>query len=152
MNPWNSILAAKHSQLSRALRVALGTVCEGGEPKITRASLRKQLKRIQINAATAGDNVVIPGGQAGVKQIFEVVMWNVTKQTLIWQQGLTANSPIVQTRFTDFPDATGFTLGFNGNWDMPHWEIDNGQPLVLNLQNGTQVDGFVVYRVQNGTN
>lgn len=149
---WNQILAQKHGQAARVVRLALGTVCDAqGKPKIAKAALRRQLKFIQINAATVGDNIIIPAGQAGAKQIFEVVVWNVTQQTLTFTQGTTGTSPITLLRLTDFPDTTGFTLGFNGSWDMPHWEIDNGQPLILNLQNGTQVDGFVRYRVQNGT-
>lgn len=151
--PWNQILAQKHQQLPRAQRIALGTLCDPtGRPlPPPPAQFRKQLKRIQINAATAGDNIVIPA-LAGVKQIYELQMWNVTGQTIIWQQGLTgSDGTIVQTRITDCPSLFGFTLGFNGNPDMPHWEIDNGQPLVINLSVGTQVDGFIVYRVQNGT-
>ena len=115
------------------------------------ANLRKQLKLIQINALLAGDNIIIPAS-AGVKQIFEMVMWNVAAQTIIWQQGLTSGgTPIVQTKFTGFPALTGFVLGFNGSFEMPHWEIDNLQPLVLNLSVGTEVDGFIRYRVANGT-
>jgi hypothetical protein len=134
------------------VRIALGTVCDAeGKPKIAPASLRRQLKRISINASTAGDNIIIPAGQAGVKQIYELVLWNVGAQTLIFQQGQTGNQPIVQLRLTTFPALTGFTLGFCGSWDFPHWEIDNGQPLILNISGGTQVDGFVRYRVQNGT-
>lgn len=150
--PYNQILAQKHGQMARVVRVALGTVCDvEGRARITPASLRRQLVRISINATNAGDNIIIPAGQAGVKQIYELVLWNVTAQTLIFQQGQTGNQPITQLQLTNFPALTGFTLGFCGSWDFPHWEIDNGQPLILNLGGGTQVDGFVRYRVQNGT-
>lgn len=149
--PYNQILAQKHGQVRGAVRVARGTQCDAqGKPVTTSAQLRKQLKRVQINAATAGDNIVIPA-LAGVKQIFELVMWNVTGQTIIWQQGTTGQGAITQVRITDMPSLFGFNLGFNGSWDQPHWEIDTGQPLVLNLSVGTQVDGFICYRVQNGT-
>jgi hypothetical protein len=151
-NPWNQILAQKHGQVVRAVRMALGTVCDAsGKPKIEPAALRNQLKRISINANLAGDNIIIPGAQAGVKQIYELVLWNVGAQTLIFQQGTTGNDAITQLKLTNFPALTGFTLGFCGSWDFPHWEIDNGQPLILNLSGGGQVDGFVRYRVQNGT-
>lgn len=151
-NPYNRLLAQKHSLLQRAVRYALGTVCDPttGLP-LKGVNLRKQLKLIQINALSAGDNIIIPAS-AGVKQIFEMVMWNVAAQTIIWQQGLTSGgTPIVQTKFTGFPALTGFVLGFNGSFEMPHWEIDNLQPLVLNLSVGTEVDGFIRYRVANGT-
>jgi hypothetical protein len=149
--PYNQILAQKHAQVRAAVRIPLGTICDlEGKPKIP-ASLRRQLVRISINVAATGDSIIIPAGQAGVKQIYELVLWNVTAQTLIWQQGQTGNQPITQLQLTNFPDLTGFTLGFCGSWDFPHWEIDNGQPLILNCSGGTQVDGFIRYRVQNGT-
>ncbi len=151
-NPYNRILGQKHNQAGRAVRLALGTVCDAeGKPKVSPRVLRRQIKLIQINAAAVGDNIIIPAGQAGVKEVLEVVLWNVTAQTLIFQQGATGTNPITLLRLTTFPTTTGFTLGFNGNFYMPHWEVDNGQPLILNTSGGTQVDGFVRYRVQNGT-
>ena len=155
-NPYNQILAQKHGQLSRAIRYALSTNCDPatGEPKLTRAQMRKQLKTIQVNATAAGDNIIIPA-LAGIKDIYELVMWNVTAQDLIWQQG-TTNSANPDNPFaalpSSLPNTSGFTLGFNGNFEMAHWEIDNGQVLVLNLSAGTQVTGFIRYRVRNGTN
>ncbi len=150
-NPYNEILAQKHEQVRGAVRMARGTVCDAnGKPRVSAAKLRKQLKLIQINAALAGDNIVIPA-LAGVKQIFELVMWNVAGQTIQWQQGITGAGAITQMRITDMPALFGFNLGFNGSWEQPHWEIDTGQPLVLNLSVGTQVDGFIRYRVQNGS-
>lgn len=149
---WNQILAQKHVQARGAVRMALGTVCDAqGKPKLAKAALRRQLKFIQINVSGVGDHIIIPAGQAGAKQIFEVVLWNVGAQTLRFTQGTTGTNPITLLQLTTFPALTGFTLGFNGSWDMPHWEIDNGQPLILNTDGGTQVDGFVRYRVQNGT-
>ena len=59
--------------------------------------------------------------------------------------------PITLLDLVNFPALTGFLLGFNGNFEQPHWEIDNGQPLVLNLSAGTQVTGFIRYRTENGT-
>lgn len=151
-NPYNLILGQKHGQVLRAVRFALGTVCDPktGQPVI-KVNRGKQLRTIQISAAAAGDNIIIPA-LPGIKQIFELVLWNVTAQTMQWQQGSTAsNNAIRLLRLTNFPDTTGFTLGFNGNFEMPHWEIDQSQPLILNLQNATQVDGFIRYRVANGT-
>lgn len=153
-NPYNQILAQKHGMLARAVRYALATVCDpaSGEPKLTAAQLRRQLKTIQINAAAAGDNIIIPA-LAGVKEIFELVMWNVAAQDLQWQQGSTASSTSIPLlALPAFPPTTGFTLGFNGNWEMPHWEIDNGQSLVLVCSAATRVTGFIRYRVANGTN
>lgn len=149
--PFNAILRQKHQQIRGAVRFALSTVCDPNGKPLRNAVLRKQLLRVQINASTTGDTILIPAGVGGLKQIYEMVVWNVTGQTLTFQQGFTASNPIVQLRLTDFPDATGYTMGFCGSFDFPHWEIDNGSPLVLHIDGGTQVDGFIVYRVQNGT-
>ncbi len=152
-NPYNDLLAQRHDLARKAVRFALSTLCDPatGEPQpITRTQIRQQLRTIQINAATAGDNIIIPA-LAGVKLIYELVLWNSTAQTLIWQQGFTGSQPIQLFRLSGFPALTGFSLGFNGSFEQPHWEIDNGQALVLVLANPTQVDGFIRYRVQNGT-
>lgn len=151
--PYNQVIAQKHVQVRRAVRQALGTVCDAeGRPKATPRALRRQLKFIQILAPLAGDNIIIPAGQAGIKMILEFVLWNQTgPNTLTVQQGQTGNNAITLVELTDFPTTGGFVLGFNGNWDMAHWEIDNGQPLILNNPGGTRVTGFVRYRVLNGT-
>lgn len=150
INPYNEVLAQKHSQLGRAVRFALSPTCDPQtkQPKLSGVQLRRQLRTIQIDASAAGDNVLIPG-TAGVKQIYELVLWNVGAQTLVFRQGTSSGFRLL--RLTDFPALTGFTLGFNGSFDQPHWEIDNGQSLILNLAASTQVDGFIRYRVQNGT-
>lgn len=150
-NPYNAKLSEKHASLQRALRYAMATVCDPFTRKPeSPANLRKQLKTIQINATLAGDNIVIPTLN-GVRQIFELVMWNVGAQTCLWQQGTTGGMPITLLDLVNFPALTGFLLGFNGNFEQPHWEIDNGQALVLNLSAGTQVTGFIRYRTENGT-
>lgn len=151
-NPYNLILSQKHDQLSRAQRYALATNCDPHtkQPKLTGRQLRRQLKTIIIDAASAGDNVIIPAS-GGAKQIYEVFLWNVTAQTIIFQQGSTGAKEIRLLRITNCPALFGTVLGFNGNFDMPHWELDNSQPLILNLAVGTQCDGFIRYRVQNGT-
>jgi len=151
-NPGNLILSQKHGQLKGAYRFAMSTVCDPQtkQPRLTGRQLRRQLKTIQIDAAVAGDNIIIPVS-GGAKQIYEVFLWNVTQQTIQFQQGTTGDHSIRLLRVTDCPSLFGVVLGFNGNFDQPHWELDNSQPLILNLQNGTQCDGFIRYRVQNGT-
>jgi hypothetical protein len=151
-NPYNQILAQKHGQVQRAFRFALGTLCDPqGQPIVKKSALRKLLKTIQINATANGDNIIIPA-LAGIKQIYELVLWNVTGQDITFQQGSTvSNNSIVLLALPGFPSTTGFTLGFNGNWDMSHWDIDNNQALVMTLGGGTRVTGFVRYRVANGS-
>jgi hypothetical protein len=151
-NPYNQILAQKHGQVQRAFRFALGTLCDPqGQPIVKKSALRKLLKTIQINATANGDNIIIPA-LAGIKQIYELVLWNVTGQDITFQQGSTvSNNSIVLLALPGFPSTTGFTLGFNGNWDMSHWDIDNNQALVMTLGGGTRVTGFIRYRVANGS-
>lgn len=148
-NQYNATLASKHDGIARAYRYAIGTLCDPQTRKPVVSSGRRQLKHIQINAAAAGDNIVIPP-LAGAKEIMELFMWNVGAQDIIWQQGETGDNNIVLTQLPAFPATSGFVLGMSAQWDMPHWQIDNNQPLVLNLSAGTQVTGFIRYRVQNG--
>lgn len=151
VSPYNQILSQKHGQVLGAVRVALGTVCDAdGKAIIPPPALRRQLKLVAINVSAAGDNILIPADQAGVKQVYELVMWNVTGQSLQFQQGQTGNGPLPLLPLTSFPALTGFTLGFCGSWDFPHWEVENGQPLILHLSAGGVVNGFIRYRVQNG--
>jgi len=154
-NPYNLLLSQQRGLLSRAERVPLAPVCDPEKqdrgPASYRATFaanitlsrqrRRSLKTIQIKASTAGANIIIPAALAGAKAIYEIVMWNVDAQSLTWLQG----SSIVLLDLPDYPALTGLTLGFNGNWEMPHWEIDNGQDLILNLQNATRVTGFIRY-------
>jgi hypothetical protein len=148
-NPYNATLARKHKDLANAYRFAIGTVCDPQTRKPVASSGRRQLKHIQINAATAGDNIIIPA-LAGAKKIMELFMWNVSAQDIIWQQGETGPNSIVLTELPGFPATSGFVLGMVPLWELPHWEIDNNQPLVINLSAGTRVTGFVRYQVANG--
>jgi hypothetical protein len=151
-NPWNAQLADKHFWLPRALRYAIGTPCDAfGVPQVSASTLSNQLRTIQIIAPVAGDNLIIPG-ISGVKLIYELSLWNIAAQNLIWQQGTTGNHPLQLLALNSFPALTPYTLPFSGNWDFPHWEIDTGQPLVLNCSAATGVQGFIRYRVSNATN
>lgn len=152
-NPWNSLLAQKHAGLANAERYQIGTLCDptGNPIPPSGPSLRKQLKTIQINATLAGDNIIIPA-LAGEKAILEVVMWNTAAQDLRWQQGASGDTPITLLDLPGFPATTGLTLGFNGNFDESHWDVDNNQPLVLKTSAGSQVTGFIRYRIVSGAN
>lgn len=153
-NPYNNALRQRSLELNRATRYALTPDCDPttGEARQTALQQRSRLVHALINVATAGDYAVVPT-LTGKKLIYEIVLWNSAAQTLILQQGLTGGaSTLTLLQLTAFPATTGFTLGFNGNFEQPHFEVDNGQPFVLNLGASTQVDGFVRYRVVNGTN
>lgn len=145
-NPYNAILAEKHAALAAAFRFAQGATAEPGQAPVA----TPLLKLIQIQASAAGDNIIIPN-IAGVKQIYELVMFNVTAQDLLWAQGETTATRIPLLALPGFPALTTLILPFNGSWDMSHWDIDTNQPLLLNLSTGTPVTGFIRYRVLNGS-
>lgn len=149
--PYNAQLRQTASNLSRAYR---GPLVPGPTlPTITPATptvQRSSLLSIPIIANGVGDNQLI-STLIGEKLIYELFLWNVAQQTIELYQGASANG-ILLLRLTNFPALTGFTLGFNGNFAMPHFSIDSGQPLVLNLSAGTEVDGFVNYRTDTSGN
>lgn len=150
VSPPNQVLSQKHGLLARAKRFALGTACD---PQTslptppTSAQLRNELKFIQINVS--GNGIIIPA-TAGVKSVLEIFIWNVAAQNIVLSQGGGANG-ITLLDLPQFPALTGLSLGFNGNFDMSHFDIDNGQSLAIAVSGGTQVTGFVRYRVKTGT-
>jgi hypothetical protein len=152
-NPYNMFLETRRQALGKAVRFALAPICNPttGQPNLTPAQMRKQLLNAPITAAIAGDNYLIPT-LAGKKLIYEVVLWNASAAAInmTFYQGPSATGVLLMP-ISNFPATTGLTLGFNGNWEMPHWEVDNGQPLVVNLSTTGPLQGFIRYRIQNGT-
>lgn len=144
-NPFNVILRQRAQILATAYRHPITPGCDLPDPKSTPVQRRKALLSVPINATAAGDYPII-STLIGTKLIYEVVLWNVTAQNLALYQGPSA-SGILLLSLPSFPTTTGFTLGFNGNFEQAHFEIDAGQPFTLTLQNATQVTGFVRYRV-----
>ncbi len=144
-NPWNSVLRMRAMQLTKAYRHPIAPGCDLPDPKSTPLQRRSSLLTVPIQISSAGDNQLI-STLIGKKLIYEIVIWNVAAQTLKFYQGPSA-SGILLLPLTNFPALSMFTLGFNGNFEQAHWEIDPGQPFVLNLQNNTEVDGFIRYRV-----
>ena len=149
-SPFNQVLAQKHAMLANAQRFAIGTLCGlDGKPIAPTVKPRTTLKTIPFNITAAGDNIIIPA-LAGVKQIYEFVFWNVAAQNVTIQQGQTGSANFVPLlELPSFPATSGIFLGFNGNFDQSHWDVDNGQPLVVVLA-GTRATGFIRYRVANG--
>jgi hypothetical protein len=152
-NPYNQLLETRRQALGRAVRYALTPMCNPitGEPKLSNAQQRKQLLSNPITAAIAGDNLLIPT-LTGKKLIYEVVLWNASAaaMNMNFYAGPSANGVLLMP-ISNFPPTTGLQLGFNGNFDMPHWEVDNGQALVVNLSTTGPLQGFIRYRIANGT-
>jgi hypothetical protein len=139
--------------LSRAVRYALTPNCNPttGAPNLTQNQQIKQCLSVPIVAAVAGDNQLIPTTSSALL-IYEIVIWNASAAAinLKFFQGPSANG-ILLMPISSFPAATGLTLGFNGNWEMPHFVIDTGQPFILNLSTTGPIQGMIKYKVQNGS-
>jgi len=152
LSPYNLQLEQRRNTLATAIRYALTPGCNPitGKPNLTPNQLRKQLLSVPINATVAGDNPLIPT-TSGPISIYEVVIWNASAApvNLTFFQG--GSGGILLLPLPNFPATTGFTLGFNGSFDQPHFEIDSGQQFVLNLSTAGPVTGMCRYKIQNGT-
>lgn len=152
LNPYNQALDKRRGMLARAVRYALTPNCNPitGEPNLTPQQLLRQLLHIPINATVAGDNPLIPTTSSGML-IYEILLWNSSAAPIDFSlyQGPSANG-ILLLPISNFPPTTGLTLGFNGNWEMPHFIIDTGQPFILNLSTTGPMQGFIKYKIQNG--
>ncbi len=153
MSPFNQALQTKREQLARAVRYAITPACNPitGVPQLTPNQLRRQLISIPIIASIAGDNALIPT-TSGQLLIYEVVLWNSSAAAInmALYQGPSAIG-VLLLPISNFPATTGFTLGFNGSFEQPHFEIDTGQELILNLSTTGPVQGMIRYKVANGT-
>jgi hypothetical protein len=152
-NPWNQLLDGRRISLGGAQRYALTPNCNPitGQPNLGSSQLLKQLLSTPYSAAIAGDNLLIPT-LAGRKLIYEIVIWNASAAAinLAFYQGASSGQNLLLP-ISNFPATTGLTLGFNGSFEMAHFVVDNGQPLVLNLSTVGPVQGMIRYRIQNGT-
>jgi hypothetical protein len=98
-----------------------------------------------INAGTVGNNTLIPAANKRI-EILEMLVLNPSGvQTLIFfdSQNSTAN---ILLRLLNYAEGAGLMLGFAGTGD-PHFTIDAGNAFVLSLSVGTQVDGYIKYRL-----
>lgn len=153
LNPWNQMLERKRGMLARAVRYALTPNCNPttGAPNLTPLQRMKQLLSVPIIAGIAGDNPLIPTTSNPIL-IYEMLLWNSSAAPISFglYQGASAQG-ILLLPISNFPATTGFLLGFNGNWEMPHFIIDVGQPFILNLSTTGPVQGFIKYKIENGT-
>lgn len=156
MQNWgNDLLRARAALLKRVKVTALYPGCVADDAVAASApppaSLPTvppnwQLRRVPINISTAGDNTLI-STLVGQKNIYEIFLWTAGgANSLALYQGPSATG-ILLLPWPGVPAQTGFVLGFNGNFKQPHWEVDAGNTLVLNLSAATQVTGFLVYAV-----
>jgi hypothetical protein len=148
-NNYSGTLRSQAHQLARAVRHSTPPGACGLQlaPPPTPAQQRASLLLAPINCSAAGDNLLIPT-LAGRKMIYELCVWNVTQQTLRLTAGAAG---VLLLQLTNFPALTGYTLGFNGHFSQPHFEIPAGLPFVLNLGGAFQVDGFIRYRIADNS-
>lgn len=138
-------LRARAEALKTAYRNPISPGCDLVAPDSTPLQRRSSIIHIPIDTSAAGDTALI-STLTGKKLILEILLWNVVAQNLALYQGPSA-SGILLFPWPAVPATTGLTLGFNGNFEQPHFAIEPGQPFVLNLQNPTRVTGFVNYIV-----
>jgi hypothetical protein len=96
---------------------------------------------LPIDITTLGDNIVIFGAGSSRITIYELDLWNVSSQTIKLLDGANA----LRGPYTNLPDTTGVYLGHTGR---PHFQLSPGQPFIINLSAGTQVTGYVRYRLE----
>jgi hypothetical protein len=152
LNPSNVFLEKYRITIATASRFAIVPECNPIAPSpLSPTQLRKSLLRVPITAAIMGDNFLIPT-VSGAILVYEIFLWNSSAATVNMKlyQGPSA-SGILLLPVSNFPSETGLLLGFNGNWEQPHFEIDSGNPLVLKLSTTGPVEGFIRYRIANGT-
>ena len=153
LNPYNQFLENRRNLLARAVRYALAPKCNPitGAPDLTPLQLLRGILSVPVIAGVAGDNPLIPVTSSPIL-IYEMFVWNSSAAAINIQlyQGPSANG-ILLLPLSNFPPTSGFLLGFNGNWEMPHFIIDTGQQFVLNLSTTGPVQGFIKYKIQNGT-
>lgn len=105
--------------------------------------LGDDIVHVPIFANAAGDNVIIPAPNQKML-IMEIMLWNgVGAQALQLKDGATQ----LLVQLTNVPVGGGLFLGFAGN-GQPHFKVSQGNSLVLNLSVGSEVDGFVKYKLQ----
>jgi hypothetical protein len=153
-NPWNQLLRDRAGQLAAAQRFALAPDCNPIDPAdltTTPAQQRAQIIEVPINAAIAGDNLLIQT-LAGRKLIYELFLWNGSGAPLNWSlyQGSSLNG-VLKLPMTAVPAGFGLFLGFNGSWEQPHFTIDQGQVFTLNISTAGPVQGLMRYKIDNGT-
>ncbi len=144
VNPWNLVLRARAAALRRAHRHPISPGCDLTTPAPSPQQIRASLLHVPIDLTTGGDNQLI-STLIGKKLIYELFLWNVALQDLALYQG-PSSTGIVLMPLPGFPAKTGLILGFNGSWEQPHFEVDSGQPLVLQT-GGSRVTGFLKYRI-----
>jgi len=128
--------------IRRARRLVQGT--DPGNPNAiggSKKSFEDDTVHNVVNASGPGAQMLIaPPGQS--LDIMEIFLWNASgTQTLTLKDG-----SLTLVRLTDMAAGTGFVLGFTAN-GRPHFKVTAGNSLILNLSVGTQVDGFVKYRL-----
>jgi hypothetical protein len=149
-NPFNLILRQRAAALKQAYRgpIAPGCVLPANAPPPT-APETKSLLHVPFVAQAIGDYELIPS-LIGRKFVYEIVLWNVAAQTIGLYQGPSANGQVL-LHLTTFPALTSLILPFSGSNTQPHFDIDSGISLVLNLTAATRVEGYLKYRNEHAS-
>ena len=99
-----------------------------------------ELVHVPINVAFAGNNVLIPSFPGQRIEIWQLFLYNVAAQNL----ELFADNDSQSGPLNAFPATSGFSLPYTG---APHFKLQAGKAFILRTSAGTQVSGFVNYRL-----
>jgi hypothetical protein len=143
-NGWNDELDTDAALAMRAIRdpgTATPTQYDPTTGGPAGSSKDSDLIPVPFDVTAAGDNVIIGGNSAGRIAIYQLDMWNVAQQTITFFDG----PQQLRGPFTDYPPVSGYGLP---NVGKPHFKCQPGRPFILRLSGGTQVTGFINYRME----
>ncbi|MCC7497330.1 MAG: hypothetical protein IT160_07120 [Bryobacterales bacterium] len=105
-------------------------------------SLSLSPSHLVIQAAAAGDNVIIPGSGSLRIAIYQLDFYNSDAQTIQFLDGIGGSK--LRGDLTNFAGGAGYFLPFS---DEPHFVLSPGKAFVLNLSAGAAVGGFLKFRM-----
>lgn len=145
-NEYNAAIAHELDLANRALRDpgtgSLVTNTGAGGTLLPTGNLVDTLISVPFDISTAGDNVVVAGNSAGRISIYQLDLWNVAAvQDISLKNGAT----LLRGALANFPPQQAYDLPFQSSY---HFQLSPGQPFIINLSVGTQVTGFVRYRLE----
>lgn len=104
-----------------------------------------RFEHVAINyaPAAAGQGIIVPGIAGKIVEVWELFLFNTAEQDLHFKD---AGTRSLSGPMAAFGAKSGFFLPYTGS---PHWELNPGSSLTLDVSVGTQVSGFVLYRLRS---
>jgi hypothetical protein len=145
-NAYNQLIMDELGAAARALRdVGANSVATNGQGNSSNDQSGGQgsntLIRVPFDIASVGDNTIIQGNSAGRITIYQLDLWNVSQQSIQLKAGAT----LLRGILANFPSQTGYGLAPGAKY---HFQLQPGEPFIINLSAGTQTTGFVSYQME----